>query len=111
MLIIQPKDEGSCWIFEGEEFDLPNLSAILDQHLPLHVAQVVIEAVVNANGLFVLRGQKLADEFVDSLLGLLGECGYEGLNGLAGADDVVEEDDVGRRGVDLLGLGDVVYCL
>lgn len=79
LLVIEPQDERFGWILEGEKFDLPDLSAILDQHLPLHVAQVVIETVVHADGLFVLRGQKLADEFGDSLLGLLGECGYEDL--------------------------------
>lgn len=111
LLVIESEHEGSCWILEGEELDLPNLSPALNQHLPLNIAHVVIEAVVNANGLFVFRGQKLADELGDSLLILLGEGGYEGLYGLASADDVVEEDNVGRRSVNLLALGDVVYCL
>jgi hypothetical protein len=74
LLVIKSKDERSCWILEGEELYLPDLSAILDDHLPLHIAQVVIEAVVDANGFFVLRGQKLADELGDSLLGLLRKC-------------------------------------
>ncbi len=100
LLVVKFEGKWLVFVLEGEEFYLPDLSAVLDEHLPLNVAEVVEVSVVDMHCLWCVLGHQLEH----AGLGLLGEGRDEGGEGLVGAYDVWKEDDERWGSLELLAL-------